>query len=375
MMFGGRPYHKLRPSWRQVPCCVAVAPCWLTLDAIRGTIATVRSTHRAVSAVKMRVRLRTRRVPKSSPVARPKAETTETETAVSANKATTPTSFLDLPVDLRLQIYQLAVDSDATMVQPGLYGSEWGLPPTSWQRGQHICADTDPPSKGLRFSIGCGASWDNQTPTPRRPRNYGCVFIGHKPFLICSDVQPISWSYRGYGQMREYMNLMRSCRIVYAEMLDVLYAHTTLCLFGPEMIRFFTRNASPEGLCRVQYCHIVLPMESEKWQLPAQKRSVEKAVSTLRDSLPSLRQLHMEVTLTWDQPANPHDLWMWLRDTLSVFRDLDAFVLKISVYARPSGDGYRNPSCTWEALRSWDDAEYAALKELVTRKGSDFGHP
>lgn len=152
----------------------------------------------------------------------------------------------------------------------------------------------------------------------------------------------------------------------------MLYANITLCLLGPELIRFFTRNASSEGLRRVRFCHVALSMQSDKRKFKALKRRMERAILTVRDEFPSLKQLPVEVALAYGQPSDPHDFWARLRDALGVFRDLDAFVLKVSIHGRSSLSDYGiSPS---EILSSWDDAEYAALEEPITRKGSEFGY-
>lgn len=352
-----RPFYRSFPhGWLEISAWIAIAPLGLTVDAIHGTVAAVRGTRRAVSrtmaAVELHLRARYCRLPKSEPLVEPKPG--EEPAAVGRSL------LLRLPPELRLRIYQLAFGTDSSLVQPTLHGSLWGQVPDSWRRGQHICSDADPPSEGLRFSIRYGGSGLNQIVGPSHE---GCVLVVWSPALICSNVVSDYLERLSDRQRTRYAGLMCSCRAVYADMLDLLYSDTTLCLYNTDMIRFFLRNASPEGLQRVRYSHIALAVPSKRWRVHGQRRNVEKAMAKLRNSLPNLRQVHVEVALKGGRPPDPRGLWVWLREVFGVFRGLDAFVLKVSVHDLSDRDQPK-----YEALTSWDDAEYAALKEAVTRK-------
>ncbi|OTA79366.1 hypothetical protein M434DRAFT_18049 [Hypoxylon sp. CO27-5] len=147
-------------------------------------------------------------------------------------------------------------------------------------------------------------------------------------------------------------------------------SYNTISLFGAQIARYFCRNVSPEGLQRVRFVHVAHVIPSDTWDSSSERKNVAGAMRILRDSLPGLRQLDVEVALTYGQPKDPERFWVWLReDVLGQFRGLERFVLKVPVYLpftpiRSQGWEGWTPLC--EPLSSWDDGEYQALKAKAT---------
>ncbi|KAI1099689.1 hypothetical protein F4804DRAFT_321219 [Jackrogersella minutella] len=306
------------------------------------------------------------RLPKSKPLATASSSSSPPETTSSPSR--TPTSFLHLPLELRQEIYRLALGPPA-IAQIQVSSSFWGPRPSHWGPDQRIRDDADPPGEALRTITGLGGSGLDQLVFPP---SHGCVRHGAVSQLICGDrhhfaprwVHPRTWVC--------WTDLMRASRSVYVDALDVLYANNTISLFGADIARYFCRNASPEGLARVRFVHVAYVMQSNGWDSSAQRKSVQESMNMLRNSLPNLRQLDIEVALTWSQPKDPRRLWTWLMDhVLGQFRGLEKFVLKVSVYKPLTPQGYYyNGRWGWmpdlEPLRSWDEDEYQALNFKVT---------
>ncbi|KAI0015691.1 hypothetical protein F4780DRAFT_762655 [Xylariomycetidae sp. FL0641] len=302
------------------------------------------------------------------------------------------TSFLHLPLEVRRQIYQLAFNTPAIVQVEPLF-PHWSRPPADWAEGQRIRRDADPPSRTLFRIVGLGGSGLRQLATrsssSHHPRHrhghcsspggvHSCALAGAVTRLICGEQ---THDFPGWVEGANFVfasDLMRACRRVYADALDVLYADTTISLFGAEMVRYFLRNASPEGLCRVRFVHVALILSSKRWASPGRRRAVERTVRALRRSLPSLCQLDLEIVLRWSQPENPQKLWAWLMtDVLAYLHGLDDFVLKVVVYPRAlysleSSFALRNPSgtestvnCMWP-LDTWDQAQYEREKSRIT---------
>ncbi|KAI1383998.1 uncharacterized protein F4822DRAFT_418323 [Hypoxylon trugodes] len=310
-------------------------------------------------------------IPPSNPLAitSPPSTTTTTTTTLPPTpdtKTKPKTSFLHLPPSIRARIYRLALRTPSiAQVRHDL--TFWGPYPTKWPKDQHIRSEAEAPSWALRMTTGLGGTGVNQLVFPPQEGQhvYGAIWP-----LLC-------------GERRRYLpgwlkpeivvfatDLLRVCRVVYTEVLDVLYGENTICLFGPEMVRFFVRNASLEGLERVRYVHVALVLETGRQKLALKMREVEDAMRMLRNAFPKLRQLDVEVALTWSQPKNAKRFWDWLRnDVLDQFRGLERFVLKVSVYQPLIV--YRYPRHVdylpeIEPLSSWSDEEYEALKARVT---------
>ncbi|KAI2604312.1 uncharacterized protein GGS25DRAFT_507704 [Hypoxylon fragiforme] len=305
-------------------------------------------------------RVNTRRLPKSKPIA--------TESPGSNMNATTgrATSFLHLPPEIRLYIYYLTLKRNAVTQVNSCYPL-WGSRPVSWAVGQGIRSDDDEPSESLRIIIGLGGSALKQLVAP--PRR-GCVSYGCISRLICGERSHFVPGWVESEKVVFYTDLMRTCRVVYGEVLDILYSENTISLFGAEMARYFCRNASPEGLRRVRFVHLALIMPSTGWDSSSQQKTIRGAMRILQESLLGLQQLDVEVVLTWGQPKDPRRFWDWLKDEVfGQLRGLQTFVLKVSVYkpfAPPEVGGYAAwmPQC--EPLDSWRDGQYRALKDRAT---------
>ncbi|KAI1454572.1 hypothetical protein F4805DRAFT_309746 [Annulohypoxylon moriforme] len=310
-----------------------------------------------------RHRVKTRRLPKSKPLATAPPSPQKVTNSLSAGSRA---SFLHLPPEIRLHIYRLALVGPA-IVQVRTHSSFWGPRPADWDSTQGIRDDADAPSETLRCITGLGGSGLHQLVSPP---SHGCVRYSAVSQLICGEGHHLvpGWVYP--EKMVFPTDLMRSSRVVYGEVLDELYAGNTISLFGADIARYFCRNASPEGLSRVRFVHVAHVVPSDGWDSSSHMKSVCGAMRMLRNSLPSLRQLDVEVALTHGQPKNPGRFWSWLReDVLGQFRGLEQFVLKVSVYKpfRPSRsggfDGWTPP---YEPFSLWDDGEYQLLKDRVT---------
>ncbi|KAI1772581.1 hypothetical protein F4818DRAFT_132762 [Hypoxylon cercidicola] len=319
----------------------------------------------ARAKLRRHIRVKTRRLSKSKPLA-------ESPLSSKSPASKTPTSatvsFLHLPVEIRLRIYRLAF-GDPAIAQVSVYSSYWGPRPENWGPTQGIRDDADDPSAALRRIIGLGGSGLRQMVAPP---SHGCVHYGCVTQLICGDrrwLVPIPKQiYKGTSVF--YTDLMPASRIIYGELLDVLYADNTISLFGPEIARYFCRNASPEGLRRVRFVHVALIIPSSGWDSRSQRKNIQGTIKMLRDSLHGLRQLDIEIVLLWGQPKDPQRFWAWLReDVLAQFRSLDRFVLKISVYKTftpPQHSEYLKWTPEYEPLETWNESEYLELKARVT---------
>ncbi|KAI0178513.1 hypothetical protein GGR52DRAFT_578810 [Hypoxylon sp. FL1284] len=305
--------------------------------------------------LRQHVRVKTRRLPKSKPLAE----------VVPLAKSRTSTS--EAAAKIRLQIYRLALGGPA-IAQICTDSSFWGPRPDSWGPAQGIRDDADEPSAALRLIIGLGGSGLRQLVSPP---SRGCVVHACVSQLICGDRHHFTpmWVYPEKVVM--YTDLMRTCRVVYGDLLDVLYAHNTVSLFGSEIARYFCRNASPEGLSRVRFVHVALTIPSCGWDSWSQRKNIQGTIKMLQCSLRSLRQLDVEVVLTWGQPKDSQRFWTWLRkDVLAQLRGLERFVLKVTcLFPPPRTSGYLGwtPSC--EPLKTWNDGEYRELKDTITPRG------
>ncbi|KAH7027792.1 uncharacterized protein B0I36DRAFT_327931 [Microdochium trichocladiopsis] len=295
---------------------------------------------------KLRADIATRRIPKSRPLLGGKEESHDRHvsqgihhgghnTTGQYGKSGTgsTTTFLDLPLEIRRKIYALAL-GQAQFVQPGLGLSCWGYAPPDWPRHKRICTDSDPGSNALRVIIGLGGSAIEQFP---RPRKQGCVRYGRFFKLFAPDGVEVRFhTHPSRPSWLGNVDLMRTCRAVYADMLDILYGDVTVCLFGEEMVHYFLRNASPEGLSAVRFVQVALFVSEGDWETRSSRRAVERALRGLGGKLPGLEQLHVEVVMMFGQPAGgTRKFWDWL---VGAFKKsglqgrLRRFVLKISIY-------------------------------------------
>ncbi|KAH8886014.1 hypothetical protein GQ53DRAFT_828385 [Thozetella sp. PMI_491] len=292
--------------------------------------------------------------------------------------------FLRLPAELRLRIYKYAVQggkqkhfrTGGCIVQPGvglgaICVESYGPYPSAWQPDQRIRSDADPPSSILPRLLALGAS---AIDTIVFPPSRGCVRYGCACIMLCGDTDGVWPGTLPTASPLSYCDvttLLRVCRTFYTETLSMLYADNTFSLFGVEMIPFVERNVSPDGLHCVRYVHLILRLDAARWADAKRKREVTEAMKCLKSSFSGLRQLDLEVVITWGQPAAPNQLWNWLtQDLLGQLTGLDELVLKVSVLkplAKP--EDYRYGYDDWtpeiEALSSWNVDDYQKLKLTV----------
>jgi hypothetical protein len=316
-----------------------------------GIIACIQLVEFAVDVTKRfykRRRFRSRRLPRSKPLLPP--------SSIAKPSRPTATSFLHLPVEVRLRIYALVLAAPGIIeADPNPRLTLYSARPPTWQPGQHIRSDADPPSADLR--------WHHRPEDPR-PLRQGCIVrSGLSCRIVCGDQNAI-----GYRRAALIIvtDLLRTCRAVYADVLDLLYASNTMSFRSADMVRYFSQNTSPEGLSRVKYVHLALVMSLDS---PRERKVVEGAVRTLRDTYPELRQLDVEIVLKSGQPADAACFWAWLRrNVFEKLRGLEEFVLKVPAYSDrlELHPDYPGPLCVCETLSAWDEGEYAELKALVT---------
>ncbi|KAI1653088.1 hypothetical protein F4813DRAFT_375808 [Daldinia decipiens] len=351
------------PMTKRKACFIAcILPCAAVYYCIKYTFRAVEETLDAVDSARQRHRIKTRKRPKSKPLAVIPSVSKRTSAS-----APIKTSFLHLPPEIRLMIYRLVFGGPAIMQVRSTYSMR-GPRPETWVSGQGIRDDADEPSKALRLIIGLGGSPLRQLVAPP---SVGCVIYGYVSRLICGEKHCFAITRYHDDEAVHYTDLMRTSRAVYGEALDLLYAEHTISLFGVEMARYFCRNASPEGMKRIRFAHVALIIPSSSWDSPSQKKSIKDTMKLLRHSLPHLLQLDIEVAVTWGQPKDTGLFWSWLTDdgVLGQFRGLEKFVLKASAYLpftmRPRGN-CEAWTPQYELLESWDDGEYQALKTRVT---------
>ncbi|KAI1077597.1 hypothetical protein F5B20DRAFT_583008 [Whalleya microplaca] len=355
-MARNRPFRKKLETVGAIALVYPLVAFWISMTF---TLKTIDRTFSLVYDARNRYRVKTRRLRKSKPLA--------TVPRVKSAKSVpgTGTSFLHLPPEIRLEIYRMALGGPK-IFQVSSFHSFLGPMPSSWERGQHVRGDDEGSSEVLAEILALGGSALKQLVAPP---SHGCVRHSCVSELICGGEHFLRPGWVEPESEVFFTDLMRTCRTVYCEVLDMLYADNTVSLFGVEMVRYFSRNASPEGLRRVRFVHVALIMPSDSWDSARQKKSIEVAVRTLRNCLPSLQQLDVEIVLMWDQPKNPRRLWDWLReDVLGQLGGLERFVLKTAVYMTSGhlGPNHQQWVPPYERLSSWDDAEYQALKVKVT---------
>ncbi len=311
----------------------------------------------------------------------------KTDTSIAEKKDVEQNSpFLRLPMELRLRIYDLALQSDIRLskggrciLQPGVGFKQMllsfhGPYPSSWAPQQHVRSDADLPSSELTQMLALGASAMNPLVAP--PRR-GCVVYGVSPVMLCGDTcGDMGWvTEENAKDICDLTTLLRVCSPMYREVMPLLYSYNTISLFGAEMVPFFSRNVSPDGLRIVRNVHLILRLDAVMWQDANRKQSILRAVRCLRKSFIGLTQLDVEVAVTWGQPAEANVLWRWLiQEVFSQLAGLEEFVLKVSVLKalrKPESERYRSD---WtpevEALSSWDRHDYQRLKQAVAEAPS-----
>ncbi|KAK8042070.1 hypothetical protein PG993_006593 [Apiospora rasikravindrae] len=330
-------------------CC-----CYSIYYPLRGLYLCAKHAKRTPGKIGVawrRRRIRNRKIPKSKPIAQ-----TQQQKALDASS---PASFLHLPLELRLQIYDLAL-GDACLVEPHLGRPEWHPRPCNWQPGQRIRGDDEEPqSDELRTVLDV--------------RAFGLLYS--KRWRVHPDNH--DWErFSRYGvpwtwyRSPCYSKLMRTCHTVYDDLLHRLYGENTISLVGAEMLRYFGRNASPEGLGLVRYVHVGLVVSCQGWESRQEQESLEHAVRSLQKLFPKLEQLDLNVTIVGAHPVKPGKFWDWLRmDVLERhLANLQEFRLRVTGYA----PGHRSPCLPcprpwYEQLLTWNEDDYQALKAAVCR--------
>ncbi|KAK8048599.1 hypothetical protein PG994_010329 [Apiospora phragmitis] len=123
-------------------CC-----CYSIYYPLRGLYLCARHAKRTPGEVGLawrRRRVRTRKIRKSKPII-----ITQQQNLDDASK---PASFLYLPLELRLKIYDLALGAPC-LVEPHLGKPEWHPRPCLWRHGQRIRADDEVAGRG-RGAVG-----------------------------------------------------------------------------------------------------------------------------------------------------------------------------------------------------------------------------
>ncbi|KAK8008215.1 hypothetical protein PG991_010766 [Apiospora marii] len=293
-----------------------------------------------------------------------------------------PASFAHLPLEIRHQIYDLVFEDEmGYIIEPqAVRGAHWGHPPRDWEAtGQHVRSDRDSASRTLQLIMAVGGTeWRQRRGQQVQYRDdLTQVWPIDIPFqLVCGEqaiFEPVSshpspWQRsRASRRAPPYLDLMRTCHLVYGDMLDRLYGRNTISLFGKEIVGMFGRIAPEAGLARVRYVHVALTMDTGK---PQSRSSIEKAVIAIRETLPGMRQLDLEIALVTGKPADPGPFWTWLCGMLERqlgTAGLEEFVLKAPVY---SGKRWWPVDKLCPAkLSSWDEGDYRKLKTAVCTRG------
>ncbi|KAK8000649.1 hypothetical protein PG990_013249 [Apiospora arundinis] len=211
-------------------------------------------------------------------------------TTPNKSKTKTKTSFLDLPPEIRHQIYDWALGEPCVVQpRPGDGSVNWGA---------------RPPSDALHRIITYFGGRTGQL-----PREYSIVGGFRDEFrLVCGD-QPawLASTISGFKivvtqgpRAPRHLSLMRTCRAVYGELFERLYGQNTVSLCGQGMLDWVSREWPLAGLARVRYVHAALLVDAA-WGRKRQRQSLEKAVRTLRDALPGMQQLDLEIAIWSEQ--------------------------------------------------------------------------
>ncbi|KAK8083506.1 hypothetical protein PG996_002287 [Apiospora saccharicola] len=297
-------------------------------------------------------RVRNRHIPKRGPIAQKEQQT---KYAVDASS---PASFLHLPLELRLAIYDLAL-GEPCLVEPHLGKPEWHPRPCHWRPGQRIRDEGEDPS-------------EDELRTVLKVRAFGLLYApnyGRRPDGSWERLsrERVSWD---WFAPPGYAKLMRTCHAVYDDLLHRLYAENTISLVGAQMVRYFGRNASPEGLGLVRFVHVALTLSYHEWESYEEKKTFERAIQSLQTLFPRLEQLDLDITVVGAHPVKAEEFWEWLcKDVLEChLANLQKFRLRVTGYA----PGTRSPCLPrrrpwFERLFTWNEKEYRALKAAVCK--------
>ncbi|KAL3466926.1 hypothetical protein BJX64DRAFT_249309 [Aspergillus heterothallicus] len=283
--------------------------------------------------------------------------------------------FHHLPLEIQQQIFDLVLPP-RLIFQPELRDSRLvsriGTFPNQywnrWDKKKHIRDDTDPPSENFARVLGDGGWYLDQTPEPLDPS-------APRPekYLICGYAETVTPAQTADVIPVSYLNFLRVDRRCYATVLDDLYSRHTISLFGPEMLMLFMNNSSLEGMERIQYIHLGIPLPKPSTSAhTAARKAAAAAISRMAVAFPGLKELDVELALLGDPRAEDvTDLSKWIfGDAFSTLRGLKKFVLKVSVLKRivemRIGRDVLRP--TLVPLRVLSDRDYAALGKKVTEK-------
>ncbi|KAJ0419650.1 hypothetical protein BJY00DRAFT_285706 [Aspergillus carlsbadensis] len=308
-------------------------------------------------------------------VSRPILDTTKEDTGLSSSDKV---GFNHLPLEIQQQIFDYILPPRLIM-QPEFRDSRLvsriGTFPdyywNRWSRKKHIRDDSDPTSDYFAHALDQGAWYLDQTPEPldpsaRRPDRY----------LICGFAESMIPDRRREIVSTGYVDLLRVDRRCYASLLGDLYGRHTISFFGSEMLELFMDNASIEGMQRIKYVHlgIPLPRPGSKTYLEA-ITSATTAIERMASIISGLEELDVEIALLWGLRTvteNDQDLAEWLlHEAFVPLRGLlKKFVLKVSVLQRIvemriAGDVLRPVLVPVKVLSAQN---YAALKEALTRE-------
>ncbi|KAK8020265.1 hypothetical protein PG990_005403 [Apiospora arundinis] len=342
-------------------CC-----CYSIYYPLRGLYLCCRHAKRTPGRISLawsRRRARTRKIRERKPiVAQQRTEQEQQKQKKKKKKknleeSSSPASFLHLPLELRLKIYDLAL-GEPCLVEPHVGKPEWHPRPCDWQPRQRIRGDDEElQSDELRTVLGV--------------RAWGLLYSRQLRQLPDGSFERTSrhnvpW---GWWTPPRYRPLLRTSRAVYSDLLHRLYGENTISLIGAEMVHYFGRNASPEGLRLVRYVHASLVVTRSGWGSQEEQESLEQAVQSLQKLFPALEQLDLNVTIVGYNPVKSNEFWNWLREVLERhLTNLKNFTLRVSTYdyVKPS-PCVRRPHIIHQILESWNEDEYQALKAVVCK--------
>jgi hypothetical protein len=285
-----------------------------------------------------------------------------------------PVGFHHLPLEIQQQIFDLVLPQ-RLIIQPEFREnrlvSRIGTFPNyywnRWSPKKHIRDDSDRTSDHFAHVLDQGGWYLDQTPEPldpsaRRPERY----------LICGFAEALSPERRREIVPTGYVDLLRADRRCYASFLGDLYARHTISFFGAEMVTLFMDNASLEGMQRIRYVHLGIPLPKPGSRAYRDARnSVTAAISQMTRVFSGLEELDVEIALLWGEKLGDlQDLSRWLLyEAFEALGGLKKFVLKVSVLQRIvemriAGDVLKPVLLPVKVLNS---RQYSELKKRLTR--------
>lgn len=237
-----------------------------------------------------------------------------------------------------------------------------------WKRKRYIRDDSDRVSDDFARVLGEGAWYLDQTPEP-----LGLKSRPPDKYLIYGFGEVIAPGHRREIVPTSYVDLLRVNRRCYKTALDDHYGRHTISFFGAEMLTLFMNNASCEGLERIRYVHLGIPMAKRGgWARRKGRKSLALAITHMSKAFKGLQELDLEIVLLWDPKAGTlEDFSNWLVDeALLGLRGLKKFVLKVSVLEKVVRMLISEDVWVWKLrpLSVLSDSEYAALKRRITER-------